>query len=133
MDRSPNFLSCGVPLERLQVRYPFLWDWAAFNTLPSYGRLSLNQLMKFDIKSRNMNLLETKFNFFFSASQSSLSSQLVKTSLKTLRCSGLCIARENQDHDWASGRLLLPGQFMYMLQVKFCQGQETKKIKINLG
>ena len=44
MDKKPKFLSYGATLERVQLRYPFLWHLAAFNTLPSYCRLSLNEV-----------------------------------------------------------------------------------------
>ena len=44
MDRKPKFLSYGATLERVELRYPFLWHLAAFNTLPSYCRLSLNEV-----------------------------------------------------------------------------------------
>ena len=44
MDRKPKFLSYWAEFERVELRYSFLWHLAAFNTLPSYCRLSLNEV-----------------------------------------------------------------------------------------
>ena len=41
---SDGFLNYGATLERMKFRYPFLWHLAAFNTLPSYCQLSLNEV-----------------------------------------------------------------------------------------